>query len=91
MATRSEGEEAVLTVSDTGAGIAAEDLPHIFERFYRADRARTGSGSHAGLGLAIVRAIVESHGGGIEVESALGQGTTVTIRFPTRLAGPRAA
>lgn len=91
VATRSEGEEAVLTVSDTGAGIAAEDLPHIFERFYRADRARTGSGSHAGLGLAIVRAIVESHGGGIEVESALGQGTTVTIRFPTRLAGPRAA
>ncbi|MFM7214158.1 MAG: sensor histidine kinase, partial [Verrucomicrobiota bacterium] len=80
--TGSEGGEAVLMVSDTGAGIAAEDLPHVFERFYRADRSRTGSEGHAGLGLAIVKAIVENHRGGIEVESTLGLGTTVTVRFP---------
>ncbi len=80
--TRSEVETVVLVVADTGAGIAAEDLPHVFERFYRADRARTGSAGHVGLGLAIVRAIVDSHQGSIEVESALGQGTAVTVRFP---------
>ncbi len=82
VATGSEGEEAILTVSDTGEGIEADDLPHIFDRFYRADRARTGTGGHAGLGLAIVKAIVENHRGGIEVESARGRGTTVTVRFP---------
>ncbi|MBX6378393.1 MAG: HAMP domain-containing protein [Clostridia bacterium] len=80
-----ENGEARLQVSDTGTGIAAEDLPHIFERFYRADRARRRGGT--GLGLAIARGIVERHGGAIEVESTAGVGTTFTVRLP--LAGDR--
>jgi two-component system OmpR family sensor kinase len=72
---------AVLTVHDTGPGIAAEDLPHVFERFYRGDKSRTGSGS-TGLGLAIAKAIVEAHGGTIEAASKKGYGTTFTVRLP---------
>ena len=71
---------AVLTVGDTGAGIAAEDLPRVFERFYRADKSR--SSGNAGLGLAISKAIVEAHGGVIEVSSEPGAGTTVELRLP---------
>jgi two-component system, OmpR family, sensor kinase len=71
---------AALTVSDTGAGIAAADLPRIFERFYRADQSR--SGANAGLGLAICKAIVESHGGSIEAAGAQGAGAAFTVRLP---------
>ena len=71
---------AALTVSDTGAGISAEDLPRMFERFYRADKSR--SSGNAGLGLAISKAIVEAHGGTIEVSSAKNAGTIFTIRLP---------
>ena len=76
-----EAYEAVLTVSDTGVGIAPEDLPRVFDRFYRA------SGSDArsrgtGLGLAIARRIVEAHGGSITVDSRVGQGSTFTVRLP---------
>jgi two-component system, OmpR family, sensor kinase len=71
---------AVLTVTDTGIGISAEDLPHVFDRFYRADKSR--SSGHAGLGLAICKAIVEAHGGTIEVSSELNAGTTFTVRLP---------
>jgi two-component system, OmpR family, sensor kinase len=71
---------ALLTVSDTGAGIPAQDLPHVFERFYRGDKSRTGA--NAGLGLAITKAIVEAHGGTIEVFSAEDAGTTFTMRVP---------
>jgi two-component system, OmpR family, sensor kinase len=71
---------AVLTVSDTGHGIPAEDLPHVFERFYRGDKSRTGG--NAGLGLAIAKAIVEAHGGTIEVASEKDAGTTFTVRLP---------
>ncbi len=60
---------AVLTVTDTGPGISAEDLPHVFERFYRGDKSRTVANGNAGLGLAISKAIVEAHGGTIEVSS----------------------
>lgn len=69
-------------VRDTGAGIAPEDLPHIFDRFWRANRARTRSSGGAGLGLAIVRRIVEAHGGTIAATSVLDQGTTITWTLP---------
>ena len=69
-------------VSDTGSGITPEDLPHIFDRFWRADRARTRSSGGAGLGLAIARRIVEAHGGEIWATSAPGQGTTLTFSLP---------
>jgi len=73
---------AVLIVTDTGSGISAEDLPHVFERFYRGDKSRTVFNGHAGLGLAISRAIVEAHGGTIEVASRTDRGTTFTVRLP---------
>ncbi len=76
----SQGGLAVLTVSDTGMGIPAEDLPHVFKRFYRGDKSRTGG--NAGLGLAISKAIVEAHGGAIEVSSTENAGTTFTVRLP---------
>jgi two-component system OmpR family sensor kinase/two-component system sensor histidine kinase BaeS len=72
-----------IAVSDTGEGIPAEDLPYIFDRFWRGNRARTrGSGAGSGLGLAIARQLVRAHGGRIEVESAVGEGTTFTIELP---------
>jgi signal transduction histidine kinase len=73
---------AQVVVADTGDGIAVEDLPHVFERFWRADRARTRDGAGSGLGLAIARGIVEAHGGLIAVESAPGQGTTFRVSLP---------
>jgi heavy metal sensor kinase len=78
---------AILTVGDTGQGITAEDLPHIFERFYRADKSRSRSSGHSGLGLAICKAIVDAHGGTIEVSSQPTVGTTFTVRLP--LATPK--
>lgn len=74
--------EAVLSVRDTGLGISEEDLPHIFERFYRADKSRSRSSGHFGLGLAICQAIVESNDGSISATSELGKGTTFTVRLP---------
>ncbi len=71
----------VLNVIDTGAGIAAADLPHIFDRFYRADKSRSNADGHIGLGLAITKAIVEAHGGAISVTSEIGSGTTFTVSF----------
>jgi two-component system, OmpR family, sensor kinase len=72
----------VVEVEDTGAGIPAEALPHLFERFYRVDSARTRASGGSGLGLAIVQAIVEAHGGEVAVQSAPGEGACVTIRLP---------
>jgi two-component system OmpR family sensor kinase len=83
ISTRSENSSAVLTLTDSGAGIAAEDLPHVFERFYRADKSRSRAEGHSGLGLAICKAIVDSHGGSIDVVSRPGAGTTFTVRLPT--------
>jgi signal transduction histidine kinase len=70
----------ILTVADNGAGIAVEDLPHIFQRFYRADRSRKTGGT--GLGLSIAQWIVEQHGATIRVASKPGQGSTFTVSFP---------
>jgi two-component system OmpR family sensor kinase len=74
--------DAVITVSDTGIGILPEDLPYIFERFYRADRARSRDRGGTGLGLTIVQNIVQEHEGNIEVESKPGRGSTFTLRLP---------
>lgn len=77
-----EAEDAVLQVRDTGVGIPTRDLPRIFERFYRVDRARARDTGGTGLGLAIVRHVAESHGGVVTVESELGVGSTFTARMP---------
>lgn len=76
--------QVVLTVRDTGIGIAPGDLPHVFDRFWRADPARSRAGERAGtgLGLAICKWIAEAHGGGIAVQSRPGRGTAFTVTFP---------
>jgi len=79
--------ECRLVVLDNGVGIAPEDLPHIFVRFYRADKARVRTGG-SGLGLAIVQGIVKASGGTIDVESRSGQGTRFTIRLPRSTSSP---
>ena len=73
---------AEVRVDDTGEGISAEDLPHVFERFYRADTARAADTGGAGLGLAIARRIVQDHGGEVFARSALGEGTSIGFRIP---------
>jgi len=72
----------VLSVSDTGDGIPPQDLPHVFDRFYRVDKSRSRERGGAGLGLAIAKSIVEAHGGGIEAHSTLGSGATFTVWLP---------
>src|SRR5215207_3271893 len=79
-----QADAVILTVRDTGIGIAAGDLPHIFERFWRADqaRSRTGPRPGTGLGLAITKWIAEAHGGSITVQSRPGRGSVFTVRLP---------
>ena len=73
---------ARLEVRDTGVGIDASEIPHIFDRFYRGSRANEARGSGSGLGLAIVKSIVDMHGGRISVESGVGTGTTFVVILP---------
>jgi len=68
-------------IKDRGMGIPQEDIAHIFERFYRVDKARARAMGGTGLGLAIVKEIMEEHGGAVHVSSQMGQGTTMTLRF----------
>jgi two-component system OmpR family sensor kinase len=82
LSLRAEGDDALLEVKDTGIGIPPEDLPHIFDRFYRVDKARSRRIGGAGLGLSIVKGIATSHGGDVEVASAPGEGTTFKVRLP---------
>ena len=80
ISTTFHNESAIVSVSDTGMGISKEDLPHIFERFYKADKARSQGGS--GLGLAIAKHTIQAHGGNISVKSEEGKGTTITFNLP---------
>lgn len=77
-----QGPEGLVAVRDAGMGISAGDLDRIFDRFYRADGARSRAAGGAGLGLAIAKSLVESHGGHITLTSTMGQGTTATIALP---------
>lgn len=77
-----QDDNAILQVSDTGMGIPEESLPHIFERFFRVDKARSRATGGSGLGLAIVRAIVQRNRGEISVDTALGKGSVFTVTFP---------
>ena len=77
-----DGADATVAVSDEGPGIPAHELEQVFERFYRVDPARGRDAGGAGLGLAIVRRMVELHGGRVWAESAEGAGTTVTFTVP---------
>jgi signal transduction histidine kinase len=88
-----QGETVTLTVADTGIGIAAGDLGHIFDRFWRADpaRSRVGESPGSGLGLAITKWIAEAHGGTISVQSRPGRGTLFTVTLPRSAAAPESA
>ncbi|MEP7190635.1 MAG: ATP-binding protein, partial [Roseiflexaceae bacterium] len=77
---------AALSVTDSGNGIATNDLPYIFDRFYRADRSRSRHQGGAGLGLAIVRWVAEAHSGRVEVTSAPGSGSRFTLLLPMKIA-----
>jgi signal transduction histidine kinase len=80
--TLSAGTEVQLTIADQGSGISDADLPYIWERFYKVDKARGKSGSGAGLGLTIAKYLIEAHHGSVTVASRLGEGTTVAIKLP---------
>jgi two-component system phosphate regulon sensor histidine kinase PhoR len=77
-----DGQDAVITTTDTGEGIPTRDIERVFERFYRVDSARSRATGGTGLGLSIVKHVAESHGGSVSVESELGVGSTFTIRLP---------
>ncbi|EGK10282.1 MAG: ATP-binding protein [Firmicutes bacterium] len=81
--TEQKGQEAILTVRDTGEGIPQEELQRVFERFYRVDRSRNRQSGGSGIGLTIVKKLVESHAGAIRIESKPGTGTSIYIHIPS--------
>lgn len=83
LSAEADGDSVFLRVQDNGAGIHPEELPYIFERFYRADKSRQRYAKESGLGLAIAKSIVEAHGGSVSVESTLGEGTTFVVALPS--------
>ncbi|MEW6233542.1 MAG: ATP-binding protein [Chloroflexota bacterium] len=84
VAARAAGSEVEVSVQDTGIGIGPEDLPHVFDRFYRADRSRSRATGGSGIGLAIVRQLVEAHGGRVWAESEPGQGSRFSFTLPLK-------
>jgi two-component system sensor histidine kinase BaeS len=82
VSARQQGEQIEISVADTGEGISAEDLPYIFERFYRVDKSRTRATGGSGLGLTIAKRLVEAHGGQIKVQSELGKGSCFSFTLP---------
>jgi two-component system sensor histidine kinase BaeS len=84
LSARKDADVVVLNIQDTGSGITPEHLPHIFERFYRADASRHQNQNESGLGLAITKSFIEAHGGTISASSNPGEGTTITIQLPVK-------
>ena len=84
MSSYPENDYAVFCVEDNGCGISEEDLPYIFERFYRADKSRTRSTGGSGIGLGSKKALVEAHGGQISAASKAGKGTIIKFTIPQR-------
>ncbi len=82
VSARADDESVTVSVSDTGIGISREDLPHVFERFYKADKARSRGGS--GLGLAIAKHTIQAHGGNIWAQSEEGKGSTFSFSLPLK-------
>ncbi|MGV9456130.1 sensor histidine kinase [Streptomyces sp. NPDC003635] len=82
LAARQDGEDVVLTVTDTGTGLAADELPHVFDRFWRAEKSRSRRTGGSGLGLPIVRHLLAAHGGTAEATSEEGKGSVFTLRLP---------
>ena len=85
---KSENDNIIIEVKDNGIGISEKDLPFIFERFYRSDESRDKNTGGAGIGLTIVKAIVEAHNGTINVNSTLGEGSTFVLTFPKSILNP---
>ncbi|UFQ17193.1 MULTISPECIES: sensor histidine kinase [Streptomyces] len=88
---RGTGDEVLIEVADTGTGIAAAELPHVFDRFWRADKSRTRATGGSGLGLSIVRKLAEAHEGAVTAESVLGKGSLFTVRLPSACGTRKAA
>jgi signal transduction histidine kinase len=84
--TQREGSNATVTILDTGCGISPEHLPHVFERFYKGSQERSANEGESGLGLYIVKSVMEGCGGSVEIQSEQGKGTSVILTFPARTA-----